>query len=79
VTPRRPITFRVPVAKWDDALTALRKIGSKVVSEQTSANDVTSQVIDLNARIDNLKTTETPSVDHARASAVPDVIASRTS
>jgi len=66
----------VPVAKWDDALTALRKIGSKVVSEQTSANDVTSQVIDLNARIDNLKTTETALQSiMARASAVPDVIA----
>jgi hypothetical protein len=70
------ITFRVPVAKWDDALTALRKIGSKVVSEQTSASDVTSQVIDLNARIDNLKTTETALQSiMARASAVPDVIA----
>jgi Domain of unknown function (DUF4349) len=70
------ITFRVPVARWDDALTALRKIGSKVLSEQTSANDVTSQVIDLDARIDNLKTTETALQSiMARASAVPDVIA----
>lgn len=70
------ITFRVPVARWDDALAALRKIGSKVLSEQTSANDVTSQVIDLDARIDNLKTTETALQSiMARASAVPDVIA----
>lgn len=52
------ITFRLPVAKWDQGLAAMRKIGTKDLYEQTNSNDVTSQVIDLNARIDNLKTTE---------------------
>jgi hypothetical protein len=52
------ITFRVPATKWDDTLAALRKVGSKVLSEQTDAVDVTMQVVDLNARIDNLKKTE---------------------
>ena len=70
------ITYRFPVARWDDALSALAKIGTKVLSEQTGATDVTSQVIDLNARIDNLKTTETALQGiMARASAIPDVIA----
>ncbi|HEU6440594.1 MAG TPA: DUF4349 domain-containing protein [Terriglobales bacterium] len=52
------ITFRVPSARWDDTLTALHKLGSKVLSEETNSTDVTSQVIDLDARLDNLKRTE---------------------
>ena len=70
------ITFRFPVAKWDAALPALRKIGSKVLNEQTGSTDVTSQVIDLDARLDNLKTTEAAlQAIMARATAIPDVIA----
>jgi hypothetical protein len=73
------ITFRFPVAKWDAALPALRKIASKVLNEQTGSTDVTSQVIDLNARIDNLKTTEAAlQAIMARATAIPDVIAVET-
>jgi len=52
------ITFRIPSAKWDDTLAALHKIGPKVLSEETNSTDVTSQVIDLDARLDNLKRTE---------------------
>lgn len=52
------ITFRVPSAKWDDTLSALHKLGSKILSEETNSTDVTSQVIDLDARLDNLKRTE---------------------
>jgi hypothetical protein len=70
------ITFRVPAAKWDDTLVALRKIGSKVLSEQTDASDVTMQVVDLNARIDNLQKSEQAlQAIMARASSVPDVLA----
>jgi hypothetical protein len=73
------ITFRFPVAKWDAALPALRKIGDKVLNEQTGSTDVTSQVIDLNARIDNLKMTEAAlQAIMARATAIPDVIAVET-
>ena len=69
------ITFRIPVAKWEDTLAALRKIGTKVISEQTGATDVTMQVIDYNARIDNLQKTEaTLQSIMARASSVPDVM-----
>jgi cell division protein FtsL len=53
------ITFRVPSARWDDTLTALHKLGSKILSEETNSTDVTSQVVDLDARLDNLKRTET--------------------
>lgn len=52
------VTFRVPSARWDDSLTALHKLGSKILSEETNSTDVTSQVVDLDARLDNLKRTE---------------------
>jgi hypothetical protein len=52
------ITFRVPSARWDDTLTALHKLGSKILSEETNSTDVTSQVVDLDARLDNLNRTE---------------------
>ncbi|MGZ6268083.1 MAG: DUF4349 domain-containing protein [Candidatus Limnocylindrales bacterium] len=70
------VTYRVPVGRWDDALASIRKIGSKTLSEQTDTSDVSSQVIDLNARLDNLKTTESAlQAIMARAIAIPDVIA----
>jgi hypothetical protein len=52
------ITFRVPAAKWDDALAALRGIATKVLGEDSSTEDVTTQVVDLGARIKNLQATE---------------------
>jgi Ca-activated chloride channel family protein len=52
------ITFRLPSAKFDEALSTLRALGSKTISEQTGTQDVTTQVIDLDARIDNLERTE---------------------
>ena len=73
------MTFRVPAAKWDDTLAALRKIGSKVLSEQTGTNDVTMQVVDLNARLDNLQKAESAlQAIMARATTVADVLAVQT-
>lgn len=70
------ITFRVPAGKWDEALANVRKIGSKVLSMQTSSTDVTSQVIDLDARIGNLQKTEAAlQAIMNRATAVADVLA----
>ena len=70
------VTYRLPAAKWDDALSAMRNLAGRVLSEQTDTTDVTTQVIDLDARLDNLKTTETALQSiMARASAVPDVLA----
>lgn len=73
------MTFRVPVEKWDEALSDLRKIGSKVLSEQTDATDVTLQVLDLGARLDNLKATEIALQSiMARATVIADVLAVET-
>ena len=70
------VTYRVPAGRWDDALGALRKIGSTTLAEQTDTSDVSSQVVDLQARLDNLKTTESAlQAIMAKAVAIPDVIA----
>jgi uncharacterized protein DUF4349 len=52
------VTYRIPAARWDDALVALRGIAVKVLGEQTKTDEVTGQVRDLGARISNLQATE---------------------
>jgi len=52
------VTYRIPAAKWDEALAALKALGTKVLTEQTETQDVTAQVVDLGARITNLQATE---------------------
>jgi hypothetical protein len=58
------VTYRIPVARWEDALTAIRGLGTEV-SEQTQAVEVTGQLVDLDARIRNLKASETALVGFA--------------
>lgn len=53
------VTFRIPAQNWTSALIGLRAIGQKVLSEDTDAEDVTAQVVDLDARIANLRASET--------------------
>jgi Domain of unknown function (DUF4349) len=52
------VTYRIPSDRWDDGLDALRKIGVKVVTEQTNSVEVTGQLVDLEARIANLRASE---------------------
>ena len=52
------LTFRIPAARWDEALAALRGLADKVLTERSSTEDVTGQVVDLGARIRNLEATE---------------------
>ena len=69
------VTYRVPAERWQDALTGLRAIGTRVVDENTTSEDVTGQVVDLDARIANLKASETAlQAIMARASSIPDVL-----
>jgi Domain of unknown function (DUF4349) len=68
------ITYRIPADRWEDALDSLRKLG-KEVGEQTNSADVTGQIVDLDARIRNLKASETALVGYiARATKVADVL-----
>ena len=55
---RATIVYRIPAARWDDALAALRHLATKVVGERTNAVEVTGQIIDLDARVRNLRATE---------------------
>jgi hypothetical protein len=52
------LTLRIPAAAWDATLAELRGISIKVLGEKTSSSEVTSQVVDMDARIVNLRATE---------------------
>ena len=70
------VVFRVPAARWTDVLVALRAVGTKVLGEQTSSQEVTAQVVDLGARLANLRVTETALQGIMdRATKIPDVLA----
>jgi hypothetical protein len=59
--PVAAITYRIPVERWEDALDLLRGLAgqsTKVISEQTQAVEVTGAVVDLEARIRNLRASE---------------------
>lgn len=60
--PSAQITYRVPADRWEDALDVLHSLGgltTKVLNEQTQAVEVTGQIVDLEARIRNLRASET--------------------
>ena len=56
--PYATITYRVPAAKWDEALRAIHGLGGTVKAERTEAVEVTGTVKDLGARITNLRASE---------------------
>jgi len=62
------VTYRIPEARWEEALTALRLLGDEV-GENTDAAEVTNQIVDLAARIRNLQASETALVRHAAEAA----------
>ena len=76
--PVATITYRIPVDRWEDALDLLRGLAgqtTKVLSEQTQAVEVTGAVVDLEARIRNLRASETALQDiAAKATKVSDVL-----
>ncbi|MGP1674886.1 MAG: DUF4349 domain-containing protein, partial [Candidatus Limnocylindrales bacterium] len=60
--PTASITYRIPADRWEDALDLIRRLNgltAKVLDEQTEAVEVTGAVIDLEARIRNLRASET--------------------
>ncbi len=52
------VTYRIPADKWGAALDGLKGLATRVTSEQTSSENVTAQVVDLDARIANLQSSE---------------------
>jgi hypothetical protein len=70
------VVYRVPADKFDAAQAAIRGIAGRVLSAQTSTNDVTAQVVDLEARLANLQATESALQSiMARATLIADVLA----
>jgi len=56
--PVATITYRIPAERWESVIEQLRALGQKVAGERTSAVEVTGQLVDLEARIRNLRATE---------------------
>lgn len=69
------VTFRIPVTEWDRTLVALRSLGGTILDEQTGSEDVTAQVVDIEARIRNLQVTEAAFQSiMTKATAIKDVL-----
>ncbi|HEX5825238.1 MAG TPA: DUF4349 domain-containing protein, partial [Candidatus Limnocylindrales bacterium] len=68
------VMYRIPVARWEETLASMRALGT-VVSEKTDAAEVTAQIVDLDARIRNLKASEQALVGYAeKAPKVSDLL-----
>ena len=52
------ISIRVPAEKYDDATTSLRDLAIEVLSDSTTARDVTEEYTDLDSQLRNLEATE---------------------
>jgi hypothetical protein len=74
--PSGSVTLRVPVQSFDTAVTQVRALPGKVISQQTAASDVTAKYVDLQARIHSLIATRS-SFERllARATTIGDTLA----
>ena len=52
------LSFRVPVAKFEDVRQQIRRLGLRVDGERIDAQDVTKQYVDQEARLKNLRAEE---------------------
>jgi hypothetical protein len=50
--------YRIPANRWDEALEGIRGLASAVRGQQVETEAVTAQVVDLGARITNLRASE---------------------
>jgi hypothetical protein len=57
--PVAAVTYRIPSERWEDGLAALRKLALKVLDEQTDSADLATQIVDVEARLRNLRASET--------------------
>jgi hypothetical protein len=55
---RATLTLRIPADRFEDALERLRAMDGEMRAESTSEQDVTSSIVDLEARIENLEASE---------------------
>lgn len=59
------ITYRIPAERWDETVDTLRGIATRVVGGETQATEVGSQIVDLEARLRNLRASEAVLVEIA--------------
>lgn len=70
------LTMRIPADRFEDALAAIHDLGGEVKAEATREEDVTAVVIDMEARLENLRAAEEQYRDLLdRATEVEDVLA----
>lgn len=70
------VTLRIPANRFGDALIELRELDGEVISEATREQDVTSQIVDLEARIANLEASEASyRILLGRAERIDDILA----
>ncbi len=68
--------YRVPADRWDEALDGIRGLATRIRQLQVETEAVTSQVVDLGARITNLRTSEAALQKiMAQATKISDVLA----
>ncbi len=73
------LTLRIPAARFDEALTRLHALDGDVLAEATREDDVTTSVVDLEARLRNLQASETQyRTLLARAEKIEDILAVQT-
>jgi hypothetical protein len=73
--PVASVTYRIPSARWEEGLAALRKLAVKVLDEQTDSADLASEIVDVDARLRNLRASETALQEiAAKATRVTDVL-----
>lgn len=60
------ITYRIPATRWEAVIADLRGLATKVVFEKTQATEVGGQIIDLEARLRNLRASEATLVEIAK-------------
>jgi len=73
---RATLTLRIPADRFDDAIAAIHELDADVVAESTREQDVTGQIVDLEARIENLAASEATYRELvARATEIDDILA----
>jgi hypothetical protein len=73
---RATLTVRIPAPAFDTAIARLHELDGRVIAEATREQDVTTQVVDLQARIDNLGASEASYRELvARAEKIEDILA----
>jgi hypothetical protein len=69
------VSYRIPAAAWDATLEGIRRVATTVRHEQVTSEEVSGQVVDLGARILNLRATEAAlQAIMARATKISDVL-----